>query len=98
MPIFEIIKELELFDSFETYDAHVAYVDNEQQAIAFCEKHKECKYQPIFITKYDIYLEGNLNEVPCCENCLYRENKDCTMFDCDIEKHYLCECYDRGDD
>ena len=94
MPVFEILKELELFGDCETYDSHVAYVDNEKQAIDFCEKHEECTYQPILITKYDNALEGRLLEVPCCENCLFCQNGNyCGVCDCDVEKNYICEEY-----
>ena len=36
----------------ERFDEHVAFVTNEDLAFEFCEKHKDCYYYPVHITKY----------------------------------------------
>lgn len=99
MPFFEITREIELFSDFETYTGHVAYVDNEKQAIEFCRKHKDCNYGEIFITKYDNYLEAQLNTVSCCENCYYFDNETnyCASWEETIP-NCICEDYIRRDD
>ena len=55
----------------ERFDEHVAFVTNEDLAFEFCEKHKDCYYHEIHITKYRNELEAQRGEVPCCESCDY---------------------------
>lgn len=61
--VFEIERRLE-----HRYE-HVAFVTNEELALDFCEKHKDCSYHEIHITKYRNELEGMRAEVPCCGSC-----------------------------
>ena len=62
-PVFEISRRLD-----ETWK-HVAFVDDETLAQTFCDKHKDCSYGQINMTKYPLHLEGARTNVPCCESC-----------------------------
>lgn len=61
--VFEI--ERKLSDTNE----HVAFVTNEELAWEFCDKHKDCYYHEIHITKYRNELEAMRAQVPCCGSC-----------------------------
>lgn len=61
--VFEI--ERKLRDTTE----HVAFVTDETLAWEFCDKHKDCHYHEIHITKYRNELEAKRGEVPCCGSC-----------------------------
>ena len=63
--IFEIERKL------DHRDEHVAFVTNEELAWEFCDKHKDCYYHEIHITKYRNELEAQRGEVPCCGSCDY---------------------------
>lgn len=52
-------------------DEHVAFVTNEELAWEFCDKHKDCYYHEIHVTKYRNELEAKRGEVPCCGSCDY---------------------------
>lgn len=62
-PVFEISRRLD-----ETWE-HVAFVDDETLAQTFCDKHRDCSYGQINMTKYPLHLEGARTNVPCCESC-----------------------------
>lgn len=64
-PVFEIRREL------DEGDVHVAFVDDETLAQTFCDKHKDCSYGQISMTKYPLELEVARTEVPCCGSCCY---------------------------
>ena len=61
--VFEIERKL------DNRDEHVAFVTNEELAWEFCDKHKDCYYHEIHITKYRNELEAKRGEVPCCGSC-----------------------------
>ena len=71
----------------ERFDEHVAFVTNEDLAFEFCEKHKDCYYYPVHITKYFNELEGLRSKVPCCESC---DNTE-TRFKANGEKGLFCK-------
>lgn len=62
-PIFEIIRRF--FDR----DCHVAFVDSEEFAWEFCNRHKDCTYGQVPITKYLRQLDAMRANVPTCSNC-----------------------------
>ena len=63
--ILEITREMH-----DGRQCHVAFVNDEDLAYEFCDKHKDCNYGPIPITKYPLHLEVQRCDVPCCENCM----------------------------
>ena len=63
--VFEIERKL------DHRDEHVAFVTNEELAWEFCDKHKDCYYHEIHVTKYRNELEAKRAEVPCCGSCDY---------------------------
>lgn len=78
--IFEIEREMK-----DGRTCHVAFVNDENIASEFCDKHKDCNYGPIPITKYNLHLEAQRCDVPCCETCIYHKlavvNKDKKLTD-----------------
>lgn len=77
-PVFEISRRLD-----ETWE-HVAFVDDETLAQNFCDKHRDCSYGPILITKYPLQLEGARENVPCCKTCTHcKLNPDGTKGFCE---------------
>lgn len=81
--VFEIKRKLE-----HKYE-HVAFVTNEELALDFCEKHKDCSYHEIHITKYRNELEARRVGVPCCESCEKTEAR----FKTDGTVHLFCKEY-----
>ena len=71
----------------DRFDEHVAFVTDEDLAIEFCDKHYDCYYHPIHITRYANELEGLRRRVPCCESCDNRE----TRFNKKGEKGLFCK-------
>jgi len=67
-PVYEISRYL------EDRTCHVAFVDSEELAQEFCDKHKDCRYGQISMTRYMNALEFNRANIPTCENC-----KHCTV-------------------
>ena len=63
--VFEIERKL------DHRDEHVAFVTDEKLALEFCDKHKDCYYHEIHVTKYRNELEAKRAEVPCCGSCDY---------------------------
>lgn len=59
----------------DRFDEHVAFVTDEELAIEFCDKHSDCYYHPIHITRYANELEGLRNRVPCCGSCEKTETR-----------------------
>lgn len=71
----------------DRFDEHVAFVTDEDLAFEFCEKHKDCYYHPIHISRHLNELEGLRSRVPCCSSC---ENIE-TRFQTNGEKHIFCK-------
>ena len=71
----------------DRFDEHVAFVTDEDLAIDFCDKHSDCYYHPIHITKYANELEGLRRRVPCCDSC---DNSE-TRFKINGNKGLFCK-------
>lgn len=70
-PVYEISRYLE-----EDRTCHVAFVDSEELAHEFCDKHKDCEYSQISMTKYLNALEFARANIPTCENCKHFLNPE----------------------
>ena len=81
--VFEIERRLE-----HRYE-HVAFVTNEDLALDFCEKHRNCSYHEIHITKYRNELEAKRASVPCCGSCEKMQER----FKTDGTVHLFCKEY-----
>ena len=64
--MFRIIQTLPyewIDDDYLDYpDLTLGYVEDEFFAQEFCNKHKDCSYEPVIPIKYPRYLEGNMIE------------------------------------
>ena len=77
----------------------MAFVTNEELAWEFCDKHKDCYYHEIHITKYRNELEAKRGDVPTCENCKHlstslKGNPICRLYDGLTELDDYCNEWD----
>ena len=66
MSMFRIIQELPyeyIGDDYLDYpDLTLGYVEDELFAQEFCDKHKDCSYEPIISTRHSLHLECEMVE------------------------------------
>ena len=66
MSMFRIIQELPyeyIGDDYLDYpDLTLGYVEDELFAQEFCDKHKDCSYEPIISTRHFLHLECEMVE------------------------------------
>ena len=74
-PIYEIFR----YSKGGDVRHHVAFVDSESFANEFCDKHKDCGYGQVHITKYRNELEFARANVPTCSNCKFQKDSVCMV-------------------